>query len=85
MKKLFFLIVLIMVSCSSNEEVLRDQNSKIEVETICDSGNVRTYEISSETRANVQEFLDKHGSFCVFVTFETTDKETKKGYFVKFL
>lgn len=84
MKKLFFLIVLIMFSCSSNDEVLRTEPVNIEIETICNTGNVRTYEISANTMIGLEEFFAKHGTNCTWVQVQTTSGDTKAGYFVRF-
>ncbi len=84
MKKLILLITVIMFSCSENSETVKTDNTFIEVETVCKSGNVRTYEITLATKNSYVEFFDKHGIDCTWIEFETTSGDTKKGYFVRY-
>jgi hypothetical protein len=81
MKKIIFVLFLVLLSCSKDDpETVSDATYSVSIQKVCPDGTKTTYSISKSTYDRINGEIIA-GEVCQFISFKDLSLKSYSGYF----
>lgn len=83
MKRLLILMIIVLSSCSANDEITEKENKGyfIVIEKDCRTNVTTMHAVEKNTYLRIRDYINKHGNNCSWIEFDNVDGTLIEGYY----